>query len=93
MIKKIQDGLDKETGAKKEFPFFGIKELSEEENNNQSVLVLPAWEAADGTIWTVEDLKSHSYNIIDGNFSITEEPDAVIIQKRLVIHPILRKYA
>ena len=50
------------------------------------------WEAIDGDIWTIERLRSHCYDIIDGRFSITGRPDIALIQQRLIIHPALRYY-
>lgn len=51
------------------------------------------WLKADKTRYSVEDLKKHIRNILDGNFSLKNEPDIAFFEERVMLHPDLKKYA
>ncbi|MCX8034782.1 MAG: RimK/LysX family protein [Candidatus Dojkabacteria bacterium] len=51
------------------------------------------WLKADKTRYSIEDLKKHIRNILDGNFSLKNEPDIAFFEERVMLHPDLKKYA
>ena len=52
-----------------------------------------AWVKADGSIITVEDLKSHIRNIIDGSFSLANTPDTAFFEERLKLLKLFKPYS
>ena len=50
------------------------------------------WEDSSGRIWKIKDLKWQVLNIIEGQFSLANIPDRVMIERRLTRHPIFKKY-
>ena len=42
-----------------------------------------AWVKADGSVITVDDLKNHIRNILDGSFSLANTPDTAFFEERL----------
>jgi len=52
-----------------------------------------AWVKADGSIVTVEDLKNHIRNILDGNFSLFGIPDVAFFEERLTLLKLFKPYA
>lgn len=52
-----------------------------------------AWIKADGTLITIEDLKSHVRNIIDGSFSLSGVPDIAFFEERLKLLKLFKPYA
>ncbi len=51
-----------------------------------------AWVKADGKIVTVEDLKNHIRNILDGNFSLSGIPDIAFFEERLTLLKLFKPY-
>ena len=51
------------------------------------------WIKADGSRWSVEDIKSLCREIIDGKFSLFNEPDIILIEERIVSHKIFKPYS
>lgn len=51
-----------------------------------------AWVKADGSIITIEDLKTHVQNILDGSFSLSNSPDIAFFEERLKLSKILKPY-
>ncbi|MDR3583267.1 MAG: sugar-transfer associated ATP-grasp domain-containing protein [Candidatus Pacebacteria bacterium] len=52
-----------------------------------------AWVKADRSIITVEDLKSHIRNIIDGAYSLSGTPDIAFFEERLQLLKLFKPYA
>lgn len=52
-----------------------------------------AWVKADRSIATVEDLKSHIQNILDGSFSLSNTPDTAFFEERLQLLKLFKPYA
>jgi alpha-L-glutamate ligase-like protein len=56
-------------------------------NNNE------AWVKADRSLITVEDLRSHIRNILDGSFSLSGTPDVAFFEERLQLLKLFKPYA
>jgi alpha-L-glutamate ligase-like protein len=52
-----------------------------------------AWIKADGSIITIEDLKNHIRNILDGSFSLSNIPDMAFFEERLQLLKLFKPYA
>jgi alpha-L-glutamate ligase-like protein len=52
-----------------------------------------AWIKADGSLITIEDLKNHIRNIIDGSFSLSNIPDIAFFEERLQLLKLFKPYA
>ncbi len=52
-----------------------------------------AWVKADGTVITVEDLRSHVRNILDGSFSLANTPDIAFFEERLKLLKLFKPYS
>lgn len=52
-----------------------------------------AWVKADGSIVTIDDLKNHIRNIIDGSFSLSNTPDIAFFEERLQLLKLFKPYA
>lgn len=52
-----------------------------------------AWVKANGTIVTIEDLKTHIENILDGSFSLSNTPDIAFFEERLKLLKLFKPYA
>lgn len=50
------------------------------------------WVKADGSTITVDDLKNHIRNILDGSFSLSNSPDIAFFEERLKLSKILKPY-
>jgi alpha-L-glutamate ligase-like protein len=51
------------------------------------------WIKADGSLVTVEDLKNHIQNILDGTFSLSNVSDIAFFEERLKLHKLFKPYA
>lgn len=51
------------------------------------------WIKADGSLVTVEDLKTHIRNILDGSFSLATIPDSAFFEERLKLLKLFKPYA
>ncbi|MCX6765374.1 MAG: RimK/LysX family protein [Candidatus Moranbacteria bacterium] len=51
------------------------------------------WIKADGSLVTIEDLKNHIRNIIDGSFSLSNIPDTAFFEERLQLLKLFKPYA
>jgi alpha-L-glutamate ligase-like protein len=61
--------------------------------NGTDNIVPNVWIKADGSKVTVEDLKSHIRNILDGAFSISNLPDVAFFEERLTLLKLFKPYA
>ena len=52
-----------------------------------------AWIKADGSVITIEDIKDHIRNIIDGSFSLSNLPDIAFFEERLTLLKLFKPYA
>lgn len=52
-----------------------------------------AWVKANGSIITIDDLRTHIRNILDGSFSITNTPDIAFFEERLKLLKLFKPYA
>ena len=52
-----------------------------------------AWVKANGGIVTIEDLKAHIENILDGSFSLSNTPDIAFFEERLKLLKLFKPYA
>ena len=54
---------------------------------------LDVWVKADGSLVTIEDIKSHIQNILDGSFSLSSTPDIAFFEERLRLLKLFKPYA
>lgn len=52
-----------------------------------------SWVKANGSVITVDDLRSHIRNILDGSFSLTNTPDIAFFEERLTLLKLFKPYA
>ncbi len=52
-----------------------------------------AWVKADGSMVTIDDVKAHVRNILDGSFSLSNTPDAAFFEERLKLLKLFKPYA
>lgn len=52
-----------------------------------------AWVKADGSLITIEDLKSHISNILDGSFSLANIQDIAFFEERLKLLKLFKPYS
>ncbi len=50
------------------------------------------WVKADGAEITIDDLKQHIENILDGNYSLAETPDIAFFEQRVKNAPFIKPY-
>lgn len=50
------------------------------------------WLKNDGSEVNFEALKSHILDILDGNYSLANIPDTAFFERKIVLHPSLKKY-
>ncbi|MFZ2299796.1 MAG: sugar-transfer associated ATP-grasp domain-containing protein [Candidatus Moraniibacteriota bacterium] len=50
------------------------------------------WIKADGSLITVDDLKNHIRNILDGSFSLSNIPDIAFFEERLMLLKLFKPY-
>jgi alpha-L-glutamate ligase-like protein len=50
------------------------------------------WIKADGSLITIEDLKNHTRNIIDGSYSLSGVPDIAFFEERLKLLKLFKPY-
>ncbi len=66
-------------------------------NNNTFSLILghndEAWIKADRSLITVEDLKNHIRNILDGSYSLSGTPDVAFFEERLQLLKLFKPYS
>ncbi|MCX6762876.1 MAG: RimK/LysX family protein [Candidatus Moranbacteria bacterium] len=51
------------------------------------------WIKADGTLVTINDIKTHISNILDGSFSLSGVPDIAFFEERLKLLKLFKPYA
>jgi len=51
------------------------------------------WIKADGSLVTVDDLKNHIQNILDGSFSLSNTPDTAFFEERLQLLKLFKPYS
>lgn len=52
-----------------------------------------AWVKADGSIVTIDDIKTHIRNILDGSFSLSNTQDSAFFEERLKLLKLFKPYA
>ncbi|MEK7181674.1 MAG: sugar-transfer associated ATP-grasp domain-containing protein [Patescibacteria group bacterium] len=52
-----------------------------------------AWVKADGSLITVQDIKNHIRNILDGSFSLANIPDIAFFEERLKLLKLFKPYS
>ncbi len=52
-----------------------------------------AWIKADGSLITIDDLKTHIQNILDGSFSLANLPDIAFFEERLTLLKLFKPYS
>jgi len=52
-----------------------------------------AWVKADGSVITVEDLRAHISNILEGSFSLANTPDIAFFEERLKLLKLFKPYS
>jgi alpha-L-glutamate ligase-like protein len=70
---------------------YGRKKISK--NDDAENPTSPVWIKSDGSRVTVEDLKSHILNILDGAFSLANMPDIAFFEERLTLLKLFKPYA
>ena len=53
----------------------------------------PVWVKSDGKTITVDDIKNHILNILDGAFSLANMPDIAFFEERLTLLKLFKPYA
>jgi alpha-L-glutamate ligase-like protein len=51
------------------------------------------WVKADKTRYSEKDLKYHIQGILEGNFSLKNEPDVAFFEERVLMHPDFKKFS
>ena len=51
-----------------------------------------AWIKADGALVTVDDLKNHIYNILEGTYSLANTPDVAFFEERMKLSKVFKPY-
>jgi alpha-L-glutamate ligase-like protein len=51
------------------------------------------WVKADKTRYSGKDLKNHILGILEGNFSLKNQPDVAFFEERVLMHPEFKKYS
>lgn len=51
------------------------------------------WEDSQGNSWSVEDLRLHVGDILEGRYSMDDLPDVAYIEERVRVHPVFEKYS
>jgi alpha-L-glutamate ligase-like protein len=51
------------------------------------------WLDSENKEWGFKKLKTHILNILDGNYSISGEPDTAFIERKIILHPIFKNFA
>lgn len=51
------------------------------------------WLDPEGNEWDFKKLKTHILNILDGNYSISGEPDTAFIERKILLHPVFKNLA
>lgn len=51
------------------------------------------WVKADGSLVTLQDIKAHIRNILDGSFSLSNSPDIAFFEERLTLLKLFKPYA
>ncbi len=51
------------------------------------------WVKANGALVTIEDLKTHIRNILEGSFSLANSPDTAFFEERLTLLKLFKPYA
>ncbi|EKE18648.1 MAG: Glutathione synthase/Ribosomal protein S6 modification enzyme (Glutaminyl transferase) [uncultured bacterium] len=72
---------------------YGKKKLSKKVIDDLDNPAEPVWVKSDGSKVTVEDLKSHILNILDGAFSLANMPDIAFFEERLTLLKLFKPYA
>lgn len=74
---------------------YGRKKLSRRDilNAEEGETPLPVWVKSDGKTITVDDIKSHILNILDGAFSLANMPDIAFFEERLTLLKLFKPYA
>ncbi len=67
--------------------------ISPEAENETSEPFENIWIKADGSLVTVEDIKTHARNILDGSFSLAGTPDTAFFEERLKLLKLFKPYA
>lgn len=62
-------------------------------DDGEEVVPDPVWIKSDGSKVTVNDLKSHILNILDGAFSLANMPDIAFFEERLTLLKLFKPYA
>lgn len=73
---------------------YGRKKISKKffQDDSQE-LPQPVWIKSDGSKVTVDDLKTHILNILDGAFSLSNTPDVAFFEERLTLLKLFKPYA
>lgn len=50
------------------------------------------WRDALGHIWTLEDIKLHCFDILEGQYSTWGAQHNIIVEERIITHPTIAKY-
>lgn len=61
--------------------------------NDEDEIPEPVWIKFDGSKVTVDDLKNHIRNILDGAFSMANIPDTAFFEERLTLLKLFKPYA
>jgi len=69
------------------------KNKQEIEQLKNGEILSPVWVRADGSKVTVDDLKTHIRNILDGAFSLSNMPDIAFFEERLTLLKLFKPYA
>ncbi|HEX8974078.1 MAG TPA: sugar-transfer associated ATP-grasp domain-containing protein [Patescibacteria group bacterium] len=56
-------------------------------------VIEPVWIKSDGSKVTIDDLRSHIRNILDGAFSLSNLPDIAFFEERLTLLKLFKPYA
>lgn len=74
---------------------YGRKKPTRKEilNCEEGQVPAPVWIKSDGKKITVEDIKNHILNILDGAYSLANMPDTAFFEERLTLLKLFKPYA
>lgn len=67
----------------------GIVVFSKKETDSDG---RPVWLTNDNERWTIDDIRRHILNILDGDFSLQNIPDLAFFEEKIVTHRVMRRY-
>jgi len=72
---------------------YGKKKHVQNSHNNGEKNNSDSWIKADSSLITIDDLKTHIRNILDGSFSLSNTPDTAFFEERVTLLKLFKPYS